>query len=125
MRPKCRRAHPAYGFPGNPPSARIATCPALADHGGGEGGIIGFITFGRVPIWNSGLLSPLIGVAAYGGSHGQRSHQGSAEQAKGKVKEVAGKVLGDSKLQSEGKGDQVKGKVQNAIGGFKDALKGK
>jgi uncharacterized protein YjbJ (UPF0337 family) len=51
--------------------------------------------------------------------------KGSAEQAKGKVKEVAGKVLGDSKLQSEGKGDQVKGKVQNAIGGFKDALKGK
>ena len=33
--------------------------------------------------------------------------KGSAEQAKGKVKEVAGKVLGDSKLESEGKGDQV------------------
>ena len=50
---------------------------------------------------------------------------GSAEQAKGKVKEVAGKVLGDSKLKSEGKGDQVKGKVQNTIGGIKDTLRGK
>ena len=51
--------------------------------------------------------------------------KGSAEQAKGKVKEVAGKVLGDSKLEAEGKGDQVKGKVQNAIGGIKDTLRGK
>src|ERR1017187_5736374 len=43
--------------------------------------------------------------------------KGSAKQAKGRAKEVAGKVFGDSKLKSEGKGDQVKGKVQNAIGG--------
>jgi uncharacterized protein YjbJ (UPF0337 family) len=50
--------------------------------------------------------------------------EGSAEQAKGKVKEVAGKVLGDEKLKTEGKADQVKGKVQNAVGGLKDALKG-
>jgi uncharacterized protein YjbJ (UPF0337 family) len=41
------------------------------------------------------------------------------------VKEVAGKVLGDSKLESEGKGDQVKGKIQNAVGGIKDTLRGK
>src|SRR5665254_18292 len=45
--------------------------------------------------------------------------KGSAEQAKGKVKEVAGKLTGDRKLQSEGKGDQVKGKVRNAIGALK------
>ena len=64
-------------------------------------------------------------MATDGGWHGQRPHQGSAKQAKGKVKEVAGKVLGDSKLKSEGKGDQVKGKVQNAIGGIKDTLRGK
>ena len=51
--------------------------------------------------------------------------EGSAEQAKGKVKEIAGKVLGDSKLESEGKGDQIKGKVQNTIGGIKDTLRGK
>jgi len=51
--------------------------------------------------------------------------EGSAQQAKGKVKEVAGKALGDSKLESEGQADQVKGKVQNAIGGLKDGLRGK
>ena len=51
--------------------------------------------------------------------------KGLAEQAKGKVKEVAGKVLGNSKLESEGKGGQIKGKVQNAIGGIKDTLRGK
>jgi uncharacterized protein YjbJ (UPF0337 family) len=51
--------------------------------------------------------------------------QGSAEQAKGKVKEVAGKALGDKKLESEGKADKVAGKVQNAIGGLKDAVRGK
>ncbi len=51
--------------------------------------------------------------------------EGSAEQLKGKVKEVAGKVTGDSKLESEGKANQVAGKVQNAIGGIKDTLRGK
>jgi uncharacterized protein YjbJ (UPF0337 family) len=51
--------------------------------------------------------------------------EGSASQAKGKVKEVAGKLTGDSKLQNEGKGDQLKGKVQNTIGGIKDTLRGK
>jgi uncharacterized protein YjbJ (UPF0337 family) len=49
--------------------------------------------------------------------------EGSLEQAKGKVKEVAGKVTGDSKLQSEGKAQQVAGKVQNAVGGIKDTVK--
>lgn len=49
--------------------------------------------------------------------------QGSLEQAKGKVKEVAGKATGDVKLETEGKTQQVAGKVQNAVGGFKDAVK--
>jgi uncharacterized protein YjbJ (UPF0337 family) len=51
--------------------------------------------------------------------------KGSAEQAKGAVKEVAGKVTGDRKLEAEGKTDKVAGKVQNAIGGLKDTLRGK
>jgi uncharacterized protein YjbJ (UPF0337 family) len=51
--------------------------------------------------------------------------KGSAEQAKGKMKEWTGKTLGDKKMESEGKADQVKGKVQNAVGGVKDALRGK
>jgi uncharacterized protein YjbJ (UPF0337 family) len=49
--------------------------------------------------------------------------KGSAEQAKGKVKEVVGKVAGDSKTEAEGKADQVKGKVRNTVGGLKDSLR--
>jgi uncharacterized protein YjbJ (UPF0337 family) len=49
--------------------------------------------------------------------------EGSAEQAKGKVKEVAGKVTGDTKLESEGKAQKAAGKIQNTIGGMKDAVK--
>jgi uncharacterized protein YjbJ (UPF0337 family) len=51
--------------------------------------------------------------------------RGSVEQAKGKVKEVVGRVTGDRKLASEGKAGQLKGKVQNAVGGLKDSLRGK
>lgn len=51
--------------------------------------------------------------------------QGSTEQAKGAVKETAGKVFGDKKLEAEGKTDKAAGKVQNAIGGLKDAVRGK
>jgi uncharacterized protein YjbJ (UPF0337 family) len=50
--------------------------------------------------------------------------EGSIEQAKGKVKEVAGKVTGDTKLEQEGKGQKVAGKIQNAVGGIKDTLRG-
>ena len=49
--------------------------------------------------------------------------KGSAQQAKGK--EVAGKVSGDKKLEGEGKADKVGGKIRNAVGGMKDALRGK
>jgi uncharacterized protein YjbJ (UPF0337 family) len=51
--------------------------------------------------------------------------EGSAQQAKGKVKEWTGKAVGDKKLETEGQADQAKGKVRNAVGGFKDALRGK
>jgi len=50
--------------------------------------------------------------------------KGSAEQAKGKVKEVVGKITGDAKLESEGKADKAAGKIRNAVGGIKDALRG-
>jgi uncharacterized protein YjbJ (UPF0337 family) len=51
--------------------------------------------------------------------------KGSAEQAKGKLKEGVGKLSGDRKLQGEGKADRLKGKVRNAVGGLKDTLRGK
>jgi uncharacterized protein YjbJ (UPF0337 family) len=49
--------------------------------------------------------------------------KGAAHQVKGAVKDAAGKVLGDSKLQGEGKAEKAAGKVQNAVGGAKDALR--
>jgi uncharacterized protein YjbJ (UPF0337 family) len=48
---------------------------------------------------------------------------GAAKRIKGSIKETIGKATGDAKLEAEGKADKVEGKVQNAIGGFKDALK--
>ncbi len=49
--------------------------------------------------------------------------EGSAKQAKGAIKEAAGKVMGDSKLKAEGAADKMAGKVQNAVGGAKDAIR--
>ena len=41
--------------------------------------------------------------------------QGSAEQAKGKVKEIAGKMTGDTKLESEGKAQKAADRCRNLI----------
>lgn len=49
--------------------------------------------------------------------------KGAANQPAGAVKEAAGKVVGDAKLQGDGKAQQVKGKVQNAVGSAKDTLR--
>ena len=51
--------------------------------------------------------------------------KGSAEQAKGSIKETVGKATGDSKTEAEGKADKASGKARNTAGGIKDALKGK
>jgi len=49
--------------------------------------------------------------------------KGMAEQGKGSVKETAGKMTGDQKLETEGKMDRVEGKVRNAVGGMKDEVR--
>lgn len=49
--------------------------------------------------------------------------KGSLKQAKGNIKEAAGKATGDEKMKREGQADQVEGKVQNVVGGMKDAVK--
>ena len=48
--------------------------------------------------------------------------EGSVKQATGALKAVAGKALGDAKLESEGKAEKIEGVIQNAIGGIKDTL---
>jgi uncharacterized protein YjbJ (UPF0337 family) len=49
--------------------------------------------------------------------------KGAADQAKGSIKEAAGKVSGDTKLRTEGSLDKAKGKVESAVGGAKDAVR--
>lgn len=44
------------------------------------------------------------------------SLSGKGNDLKGKIKDAAGGLTGDSSLQAEGKGDQLKGKVQDAVG---------
>lgn len=48
---------------------------------------------------------------------------GSAREAKGVVKEKIGKIVGDAKLQSDGKVEQAVGKLQNAVGGLNDTAR--
>jgi len=48
---------------------------------------------------------------------------GAANQAKGAIKDAAGKVTGDAKLQAEGKADKAAGMVQSTVGGAKDAVR--
>lgn len=47
----------------------------------------------------------------------------AAEVAGGKLKEGAGKLTGDEKLQAEGEGDQASGKVKQAGDKVADAAK--
>jgi len=47
----------------------------------------------------------------------------AADKASGAVKEAAGKVTGNEKLQAEGKFDKAKGEVREAVGDAKDAAK--
>jgi uncharacterized protein YjbJ (UPF0337 family) len=50
-----------------------------------------------------------------------REHiKGALDNAKGAVKEAAGKMTGDAKLQAEGKMDKAKGAVHNAVGDVKE-----
>ncbi len=46
--------------------------------------------------------------------------KGAVDKAKGAVKDAAGKVTGDEKLQAEGKMDKAKGAAHDAVGDVKD-----
>jgi uncharacterized protein YjbJ (UPF0337 family) len=53
-----------------------------------------------------------------------REHvKGAADKAKGAMKDAAGKLTGDTELQSEGKIDKAKGAAHNAAGDVKDAAR--
>ena len=53
-----------------------------------------------------------------------REHvKGAADKAKGALKDAAGKVTGDTKLEAEGKLDKAKGAAHSAVGDAKDAVR--
>lgn len=49
--------------------------------------------------------------------------KGAVDQAKGTVKETAGKTIGDKKMEAEGAVDKLTGKVESAVGGAKETLR--
>jgi len=49
--------------------------------------------------------------------------EGKLDQAKGKVKEEAGKIGGDRSTEIGGKVDQAKGKIKETMGELKEELK--
>lgn len=48
--------------------------------------------------------------------------QAKTEQAKGKMKEMAGRTVGNERLAAEGRGDQAKGDARQAKEKIKDTL---
>jgi len=53
-----------------------------------------------------------------------REHvKGAAYKVKGAVKDAAGKMTGDKKLQAEGKIDKAKGEAHKVAGDVKDAAR--
>lgn len=54
----------------------------------------------------------------------EREHvRGTAEKAKGAVKDAAGKMTGDKELEAEGKVDKAKGAAHKAAGDVKEAAR--
>lgn len=49
--------------------------------------------------------------------------KGVAKQAKGAVKQAAGKAMGNEQMQAEGTVDKVEGKIQKGFGDAKQKVK--
>ncbi|MGA9599061.1 MAG: CsbD family protein [Methylocystis sp.] len=49
--------------------------------------------------------------------------KGAAQKIKGKIEEVAGKVIGDKELELRGKADQLGGAVREAVGTARGTVK--
>jgi uncharacterized protein YjbJ (UPF0337 family) len=48
--------------------------------------------------------------------------EGKLHQVKGTIKEVAGRIVGDSDLESEGKEEHLEGKIQEKLGQIKKVM---
>ena len=49
--------------------------------------------------------------------------RGAADKVKGAVKDAAGKVTGDKRMQAEGKTDKAKGAAHQVVGDVKNAAR--
>jgi uncharacterized protein YjbJ (UPF0337 family) len=49
--------------------------------------------------------------------------EGLAKQAKGSIKNAAGKAIGNEQLQAEGTADKIAGKIQKGYGDLKDKVR--
>ena len=49
--------------------------------------------------------------------------KGAAKDAKGSMKQAAGRMTGDERMRAEGAADKTKGKVQKGVGNMKDAAR--
>ncbi|WP_420717032.1 CsbD family protein [Streptomyces sp. H27-H5] len=54
---------------------------------------------------------------------GEEKTQAKTEQAKGKVKETAGRLVGNERLTAEGRAEQAKGDARQAKEKVKDTFK--
>ncbi|MET9699939.1 CsbD family protein [Streptomyces sp. NPDC006529] len=54
---------------------------------------------------------------------GEQKSEAKTEQAKGKIKEVAGRTVGNERLEAEGRGEQAKGDAREAKEKIKDVFK--
>lgn len=55
----------------------------------------------------------------------KKNIEGGLDQAKGKIKEVAGAATGDRELEGEGKLEDLKGKVKDKVGDLRESAKDK
>ncbi|WP_225802646.1 CsbD family protein [Streptomyces sp. NK15101] len=54
---------------------------------------------------------------------GEQKMKAKSEQAKGKIKEAAGRMTGDERLEAEGRAEQAKGDARGAKEKAKDVFK--
>lgn len=55
----------------------------------------------------------------------KKNLEGGIDRLTGKIKETAGVVTGDRKLEGEGKLDQIKGRIKEAAGNLREGIKNK
>jgi uncharacterized protein YjbJ (UPF0337 family) len=87
------------------------------------GTVMGRSPFGRAQRRKSGATSPPETPGVHCGLNRRGRGVRRVVKAKGKVKEGAGKVSGNNKLQAKGKADQTKGNLKQAGEKVKDAFK--